>query len=134
MKKTTVLAVLLVVLMYLMVGATVFQLLEQPYAESQQASVSQARESFLLDNACVEPTRLDQLLEQTVVAVELGLDPFGNRSNVSTSWDLGSSFFFAGTVITTIGKNQDQPPPSASPHNCPDTEPSLRSIGRHTTD
>ncbi|XP_060711582.1 potassium channel subfamily K member 2-like isoform X2 [Hemiscyllium ocellatum] len=103
MKKTTVLAVLVVVLTYLMAGAIIFQLLEQPFEQSQQASVAQAREVFLLDNPCVNITQLDRLLEHTVRVVELGVDPLTNSSNTSSSWDLSSSFFFAGTVITTIG-------------------------------
>lgn len=32
-----------------------------------------------------------------------GVNPQGNSTNPS-NWDFGSSFFFAGTVVTTIGK------------------------------
>lgn len=32
-----------------------------------------------------------------------GVNPKGNSTNPS-NWDFGSSFFFAGTVVTTIGK------------------------------
>lgn len=32
-----------------------------------------------------------------------GINPKGNSTNPS-NWDFGSSFFFAGTVVTTIGK------------------------------
>ncbi|XP_067877726.1 potassium channel subfamily K member 10-like [Heterodontus francisci] len=103
MKKTTVLAILLVVLTYLVVGATVFQLLEQPFERSQQVSISEARRSFLEDYPCVDPVRLDQLMAQTLLAMEAGVDPVSDAKNSSTNWDLGSSFFFAGTVITTIG-------------------------------
>ena len=31
-----------------------------------------------------------------------GVNPKGNSTNPS-NWDFGSSFFFAGTVVTTIG-------------------------------
>jgi len=31
------------------------------------------------------------------------VNPSGNSSNQSSLWDLSNSFFFAGTVITTIG-------------------------------
>lgn len=31
------------------------------------------------------------------------MNPKGNSTNPS-NWDFGSSFFFAGTVVTTIGK------------------------------
>lgn len=32
-----------------------------------------------------------------------GVNPKGNSTNPS-NWDFSSSFFFAGTVVTTIGK------------------------------
>ncbi|XP_072345539.1 potassium channel subfamily K member 2-like isoform X2 [Scyliorhinus torazame] len=103
MKKKTVLAILLVVLTYLVVGAKLFQLLEQPFERSQQVSIAQARARFLDDYPNVDSDRLRQLMEETVIAVHTGVDPFGETENISTNWDLGSSFFFAGTVITTIG-------------------------------
>ncbi|KAJ0060799.1 hypothetical protein NL108_001658, partial [Boleophthalmus pectinirostris] len=40
---------------------------------------------------------------QVVSAVRSGVNPSGNSVNQSSLWDLSSSFFFAGTVITTIG-------------------------------
>ncbi|CAB1335371.1 unnamed protein product, partial [Coregonus sp. 'balchen'] len=36
-------------------------------------------------------------------AVSAGVSPIGDTSYNSSHWDLGSAFFFAGTVITTIG-------------------------------
>ncbi|CAO2638829.1 Potassium channel subfamily K member 2 [Lemmus lemmus] len=42
-------------------------------------------------------------LQQIVAAINAGIIPLGNSSNQVSHWDLGSSFFFAGTVITTIG-------------------------------
>lgn len=41
-------------------------------------------------------------LQQVMEAIREGVNP-GNSSNVTSLWDLSSSFFFAGTVITTIG-------------------------------
>lgn len=42
-----------------------------------------------------------------------GVNPKGNSTNPS-NWDFGSSFFFAGTVVTTIGKalGWRRPPPA----------------------
>uniref|UniRef100_UPI00398F19D7 potassium channel subfamily K member 2-like n=1 Tax=Pristiophorus japonicus TaxID=55135 RepID=UPI00398F19D7 len=103
MKRKTVLAVLLVVLAYLVAGARVFQLLEQPFESSQQTSVVEARGAFLDQYRCVDSVRLDELMEHMILAVEAGVHPASNSSNFTTNWDLGSSFFFAGTIITTIG-------------------------------
>lgn len=36
-------------------------------------------------------------------AVNAGVNPTGDTTYNSSHWDLGSAFFFAGTVITTIG-------------------------------
>ncbi|KAL0601807.1 Potassium channel subfamily K member 10 [Plecturocebus cupreus] len=44
-------------------------------------------------------------LEHALDADNAGVSPIGNSSNNSSHWDLGSAFFFAGTVITTIGVN-----------------------------
>ena len=41
-----------------------------------------------------------------MAAINAGIIPLGNTSNQISHWDLGSSFFFAGTVITTIGRRQ----------------------------
>lgn len=43
------------------------------------------------------------LLQVILDARESGVNPSGNSTNPS-NWDFGSSFFFAGTVVTTIGK------------------------------
>ncbi|KAG7247611.1 hypothetical protein CRUP_019985, partial [Coryphaenoides rupestris] len=39
----------------------------------------------------------------SIDAVSAGVSPIGDTSYNSSYWDLGSAFFFAGTVITTIG-------------------------------
>lgn len=44
------------------------------------------------------------LLQQVVSAVRAGVNPSENSFNQTSLWDISSSFFFAGTVITTIGK------------------------------
>lgn len=44
------------------------------------------------------------LFQQVVSAVRAGVNPVGSASNQTSLWDISSSFFFAGTVITTIGK------------------------------
>lgn len=43
------------------------------------------------------------ILQHALDADNAGVSPVGNSSNSSSHWDLGSAFFFAGTVITTIG-------------------------------
>lgn len=52
----------------------------------------------------VTPTSFCSSLQQVVSAVRAGVNPSGNSFNQTSLWDVSSSFFFAGTVITTIGE------------------------------
>ncbi|XP_073751799.1 potassium channel subfamily K member 10 isoform X2 [Callorhinus ursinus] len=51
----------------------------------------------------IHPTVVLKLTMHALDADNAGVSPIGNSSNNSSHWDLGSAFFFAGTVITTIG-------------------------------
>ncbi|KAM9212023.1 potassium channel subfamily K member 2 isoform 3-T3 [Dugong dugon] len=103
MKWKTVSTIFLVVVLYLIVGATVFKALEQPHEISQRTTIVSQKQTFISEHACVNSTELDALIQQIVAAINAGIIPLGNTSNQISHWDLGSSFFFAGTVITTIG-------------------------------
>ncbi|KAM9613280.1 potassium channel subfamily K member 2 isoform 3-T3 [Trichechus inunguis] len=103
MKWKTVSTIFLVVVLYLIVGATVFKALEQPHEISQRTTIVSQKQTFISEHACVNSTELDALIQQIVAAINAGIVPLGNASNQISHWDLGSSFFFAGTVITTIG-------------------------------
>ncbi|XP_028902791.1 potassium channel subfamily K member 2 isoform X2 [Ornithorhynchus anatinus] len=103
MKWKTVSTIFLVVVLYLIIGATVFKALEQPHESSQRTTIVNQKQVFISQHSCVNATELDELIQQIVAAINAGIIPLGNTSNQISHWDLGSSFFFAGTVITTIG-------------------------------
>ncbi|XP_076156149.1 potassium channel subfamily K member 2 [Alosa pseudoharengus] len=103
MKWKTVSAIFLLVVLYLIVGATVFRALEKPYESSQKYAILKEKLEFLARHSCVNSSELEDLVKQVVSAMRAGVNPSGTPSNESSLWDLGSSFFFAGTVITTIG-------------------------------
>uniref|UniRef100_A0A8C4WRS6 Potassium channel subfamily K member 4 n=1 Tax=Gopherus evgoodei TaxID=1825980 RepID=A0A8C4WRS6_9SAUR len=110
MRQATVLALLTVVLAYLVSGAFVFRLLEQPHESRQQEALQVAREQFLQRYRCVPSQELDTLILHVRDAMGAGADPTANSTNsTSTNWDMGSAFFFAGTVITTIGFGNTSP-------------------------
>ncbi|XP_021498615.1 potassium channel subfamily K member 16-like [Meriones unguiculatus] len=93
-----VLHLLLVYICYLLLGATTFQLLEKQ-AEAQ------SRDQFQLEKlryTCLDQQALEQFVQVILEAWLKGMNPKGNCTNPS-NWDFGSSFFFAGTVVTTIG-------------------------------
>ncbi|XP_060740250.1 potassium channel subfamily K member 2b isoform X2 [Tachysurus vachellii] len=103
MRWKTVLTVFLLVVLYLIMGATVFKALEQPQENLQKLTILSQKLQFLIDHPCVNSTELEDLVKQVMSAIRAGVNPSGNSSNVTSLWDLSSSFFFAGTVITTIG-------------------------------
>ncbi|XP_074517272.1 potassium channel subfamily K member 10b isoform X1 [Sebastes fasciatus] len=103
MKWKTVLAVFIVVVLYLVCGGLAFRALEQPNESDQKYSITLEKASFLANHPCVTPEKLEELLKHAIDAVSAGVSPIGDTSNNSSYWDLGSAFFFAGTVITTIG-------------------------------
>ncbi|XP_029903262.1 potassium channel subfamily K member 2b [Myripristis murdjan] len=103
MRWKTVSAIFFLVVLYLIIGATVFRALEQPHESSQKLAILAEKLDFLAVHACVNSSELEDLVKQVVSAIRAGVNPSGNSSNQTSLWDLSSSFFFAGTVITTIG-------------------------------
>uniref|UniRef100_A0A8C4Z3X1 Potassium channel, subfamily K, member 10b n=1 Tax=Gadus morhua TaxID=8049 RepID=A0A8C4Z3X1_GADMO len=103
MKWKTVLGVFVVVLLYLVCGGLAFRALEQPFESHQKDSITHEKSDFLKKHSCVTPDELEALIQHSIDAVNAGVSPIGDTSYNSSYWDLGSAFFFAGTVITTIG-------------------------------
>uniref|UniRef100_A0A3Q4BL05 Potassium channel domain-containing protein n=1 Tax=Mola mola TaxID=94237 RepID=A0A3Q4BL05_MOLML len=103
MRWKTVSAIFFLVVLYLIIGATVFSTLEQPHESSQKLAILAEKLDFLAMHACVNSSELEALVKQVVSAVRAGVNPSENAFNQTSLWDISSSFFFAGTVITTIG-------------------------------
>ncbi|KAM6182815.1 potassium channel, subfamily K, member 16-like [Erethizon dorsatum] len=96
------LPLLLAYICYLLLGATVFRLLEKP-AEAESRDQFQLEKLHFLENyTCLDRWALEQFVQVILEAWVKGVNPKGNSTNPS-NWDFGSSFFFAGTVVTTIG-------------------------------
>ncbi|XP_039549590.1 potassium channel subfamily K member 4 isoform X2 [Pimephales promelas] len=110
MHITTLLFVLTGVLLYLVMGALVFNALEAPNEESHHDQLQTTRQEFLGNYTCVDPDRLENLIATVAKAISVGIDP-NNSTNAtfSTSWDLASAFFFCGTIVTTIGYGNISP-------------------------
>ncbi|XP_025889835.1 potassium channel subfamily K member 16-like [Nothoprocta perdicaria] len=89
-------------LFYLLLGAMVFQLLEKQAEAHSRDQFQLEKLKFLQNHTCVDRQALEQFVQVLMEAWEKGVNPEGNSTNPS-NWDFGNSFFFAGTVVTTIG-------------------------------
>ncbi|XP_029114406.1 potassium channel subfamily K member 16-like [Scleropages formosus] len=88
--------------MYLLVGATVFQMLERDAENQNRQNFQLQKLRFLMNYSCLDGPSLETFVKVILQAWEKGINPSGNSTSPS-NWDFSSSFFFAGTVVTTIG-------------------------------
>lgn len=63
MRWKTVSAIFFLVVLYLIIGATVFRALEQPHESSQKLAILAEKLEFLAMNACVNSTELEHLVK-----------------------------------------------------------------------
>uniref|UniRef100_A0A9J7Z767 Potassium two pore domain channel subfamily K member 4 n=1 Tax=Cyprinus carpio carpio TaxID=630221 RepID=A0A9J7Z767_CYPCA len=108
MHGSTLIFVLIGMLLYLIMGALVFNALEAPNEEAHHVALQATREVFLDSYTCVNPENLSYLIDKVAEALSVGVDPNSNAT-FSTSWDLASAFFFCGTIVTTIGYGNISP-------------------------
>ncbi|RVE66373.1 hypothetical protein OJAV_G00106680 [Oryzias javanicus] len=87
---------------YLLVGATVFQILEREAESNNRNHFQLEKLNFLANYTCLDGPALENFVKVILYTWENGVNPSGNSTNPS-NWDFSSSFFFAGTVVTTIG-------------------------------
>ncbi|XP_077320534.1 potassium channel, subfamily K, member 16-like [Lithobates pipiens] len=89
---------------YLLAGAMVFQMLEQESESNVKEETERHRLDFLKNYTCLTHDAVEHLIKVVTEAVKQGLNPLENSTSIHhTNWDFGSAFFFAGTVVTTIG-------------------------------
>lgn len=69
MKWKTVVAIFLLVVLYLIIGATVFKALEQPQESSQKYLIVKEKINFLSRHACVNTSELEDLVKVRTLAV-----------------------------------------------------------------
>ncbi|KAL8168753.1 UNVERIFIED_CONTAM: hypothetical protein K2H54_015889 [Gekko kuhli] len=87
-------------LTYLLVGAGVFQVLEGDEERRQQAAVVRMKEDFLQNFTSLSPAEVEIFVKNLMEAVRMGMDPTGHGNS---NWDFSNSFFFVGSMLSTIG-------------------------------
>uniref|UniRef100_A0A3B3WFU9 Potassium channel domain-containing protein n=1 Tax=Poecilia mexicana TaxID=48701 RepID=A0A3B3WFU9_9TELE len=87
---------------YLLIGAVIFQILEREAESNNRNHFQLEKLHFLANYTCLDGPALEKFVQVILYAWEKGVNPSGNSTNPS-NWDFSSSFFFAGTVVTTIG-------------------------------
>lgn len=93
---------IIVYVFYLVIGAAIFSSIEGPYEKRVVSDVISKRDAFLAKYPCVDDLDLEEFIKVVVRARDQGISPM--RNVTIPSWEFGSAFFFAGTVITTIGE------------------------------
>ncbi|XP_074764973.1 potassium channel, subfamily K, member 16-like [Athene noctua] len=89
---------------YLLVGAAVFQALERTAEKQEKIAAAQMKEAFLQNFTHLTVAEMEQFMKDLTEAIQNGVYPVGNESRIEDSnWDFSNSFFFAGTVVSTIG-------------------------------
>ncbi|KAI4874393.1 hypothetical protein NFI96_013701, partial [Prochilodus magdalenae] len=113
MRCSTLLAILTGVVLYLVMGALVFNALEGPAEEAKRnmllKELQETSNELLYSYTCLSPKVLHSFLENVTNAIAEGVNLSHNYSSFSSSWDLASAFFFSGTIITTIGYGNISP-------------------------
>ncbi|XP_042300848.1 potassium channel subfamily K member 16-like [Sceloporus undulatus] len=91
-------------LLYLLMGALIFQVLEKDAKREQQRTILRMKEDFLKNVTSLSPAEVEVFVENLMEAVRMGIYPVGNGfPNERSNWDFSNSFFFVGSMLSTIG-------------------------------
>ncbi|XP_077175143.1 potassium channel, subfamily K, member 16-like [Paroedura picta] len=87
-------------LTYLLIGARIFLVLEKDEEIRQQAAVVRMKEDFLQNFTSLCPAEVEMFVKNLIKAIRMGMDPTGEENS---DWDFSNSFFFVGSMLSTIG-------------------------------
>ncbi|CAF1531374.1 unnamed protein product, partial [Didymodactylos carnosus] len=92
-------------LLYMFIGALIFSTIERPSEKVIIQEMTTKRNEFLKNFPCVKENEFDIFMDALIDANKHGVDARQNTSN----WSFSQSFFFAVTVVTTIGYGHVSP-------------------------
>ena len=92
-------------LVYLLVGAAIFQAIERRNEKKERANFSfeDIKTKFLTKHNISE-SEMNEFLRKLKKAIELGFDLQTGEFPEEEQWHFMNAFVFAGNVVTTIGK------------------------------
>lgn len=107
MSKKEVLALLVVFIVYVVIGGAVFMAVEGPLEEQLRQEIAKIRQDFSdklvsLNHPNLTSREISQLVSRLADARSKNLMDEDGR-DTHTNWNFYNSFFFAITVVTTIG-------------------------------
>ncbi|XP_078516757.1 potassium channel subfamily K member 6 [Lissotriton helveticus] len=109
MKSWVVMTILVVIYVaYLLLGALVVSNIEGPYETEKRQELREFKAAFLRENTCLNESRLETFLEKVLNANKYGVSLLRNATT-DTNWDFASAFFFASTLVTTVGYGYTTP-------------------------
>ncbi|CAF1248291.1 unnamed protein product [Rotaria magnacalcarata] len=98
----------LLFILYLSLGAYVFSFVEQPTEQMIINEMAKIRKDFLGKYTCVQEDDFESFIVTLLDANKHGVDARTNFTTVD-NWSFAQSFFFAVTVVTTIGYGHVSP-------------------------
>ncbi|CDW52169.1 potassium channel subfamily k member [Trichuris trichiura] len=103
----------LLLVIYLMIGAAIFVVIEGPDEQLAKKNLQTTISQFVKShNSCVTAKEVEQLIERVSAAVTKGIT-LQNANSTESSWNFGQSFFFCGTLVSTVGYGRISPVTSA---------------------
>ncbi|XP_066494986.1 potassium channel subfamily K member 6 [Tiliqua scincoides] len=94
---------------YLLLGALVLSAVERPSERRLRAELRELKAAFLHASPCLPEPVLESFLRAVLRTPRHGAALLGNGSAAASDWDFASAFFFASTLVTTVGYGYTTP-------------------------
>jgi len=91
---------MIVMVFYMLVGASVFMILEKENEDQEKQEYNSHLDAFYAKYPSVNRSDLEYLLK-----IHSEAESAGFVGNKRPRWDFSGSFYFVGTVVSTIGKD-----------------------------
>jgi len=91
------------VILYLCLGALIFAHIEGPHERQIRDDLLRMKARFISTHYCMSEWQLNDYMHTMLHASEQGVIITHSNTTSYPNWNFGKSFFFAGTILTTMG-------------------------------